>query len=67
MTQEELKAIENLTNEVKELNRTLTVLAAVQYAEARSVGADPPSWAYATRLMKDGLSVFNEIKQESLV
>ncbi len=61
MTQEELKAIENLTNEIKDLKKVLTVLASIQYAGIRCMGSDPkPSSGNVRSRMHDGLAVIDE-------
>lgn len=66
MTQEDIKAIESLTNELKELNRTLNVLAAAHYAEIKLKGEIPvPTSGKIKAKMMDGLRVVDELKRES--
>ena len=65
MTPEELKAVENLTSEIKELRKVLTVFASVQYAEVRCMNTDSkPSSGNVRARMHDGLAVINEYLKE---
>ena len=65
MTPEELKAIENLTNEIKELRKVLTVFASAQYAEVRCMNTDSKPSSTNVRLrMHEGLSAINEYLKE---
>lgn len=62
MKQEELKAIENLTSEIKELNHILSVLAATQYAGIRLISTNPTLSGGKIRIkIAEGLSVVNEL------
>lgn len=62
MTPEELKVIENLTSEIKELRKVLTVFASAQYAEIRCMSNDSkPTSGYVRGRMLDGLKVINEL------
>ncbi len=61
MTTEELKAIENLTNEIKDLKKVLTVFASIQYAGIRCMGSDSKQSNGNIRArMRDGLAVIDE-------
>lgn len=64
MTQEEIKAVESLTHEMKELNRTLNVLAAAHYAEIKLMGASPMLTGSKIKTkMMEGLRVVDELKE----
>jgi len=65
MTPEELKAIENLTSEIKELRKVLTVFASAQYAEVRCMSTDSkPSSGYVRGKMQEGLALISECMKE---
>jgi hypothetical protein len=65
MTPEELKAIENLTNEIKELRKVLTVFASAQYAEVRCMNADSkPSSGNVRVRMREGMALISEYIKE---
>ena len=65
MTPEELKAIENLTSEIKELRKVLTVFASAQYAEVRCLNCESsPSNTVVRARMRDGLTFINECIKE---
>lgn len=64
MTQEKLKEIESLTNEIKELNRTLTIFVATQYAENKHMGTDTiPSSTHIRGKMTEGIRIIDELKK----
>jgi len=63
MTQEEIKVVESLTNELKGLNRTLNVLAAAHYAEIKLMGASPMLTGSKIKAkMMEGIGVVDELK-----
>ena len=65
MTPEELKAIENLTSEIKELRKVLTVFASAQYAEVRLMNNESrQSNGLVRTRMRDGLAFINECIKE---
>jgi len=65
MTPEELKAIENLTSEIKELRKVLTVFASAQYAEVRCMNTDSkPSSGNVRLRMQEGLALISECMTE---
>lgn len=67
MTTEELKTLENLTSEIKELRKVLTVFASVQYTEARCMaeaGKHMGTSAYVRGRMLDGLALIDELKKK---
>lgn len=64
MTAEELRAIENLTNEIKEFRKVLEIFASEKYAEVRFMGSSvkPSSISLRERIL-DGLTIIDEIKK----
>lgn len=62
MKQEELKAIENLTSEIKNLNNTLSVLTATQYAGIKLISTNPMlTGGKIKSKIIEGLSIVNEL------
>ena len=65
MTAEELKAIEGLTNEIKELNRSVKALTLLKYAEIRCMNSDlKPTDHTIRRRVEEGKALINAIKDE---
>ena len=65
MTAEELKLLETLANEIKELNRILTISVAVKYAEIMNSGnTQKPSATSVRGRVIDGLALVKELKGE---
>ena len=65
MTAEELKLLETLANEIKELNRILTISVAVKYAEIMNSGnTQKPSATSVRGQVIDGLALVKELKGE---
>ena len=63
MTAEELKLLETLTNEIKELNRILMISVAVKYAEIVNSGNPlKPSATSIRGQVIDGLTLVEEMK-----
>lgn len=65
MTAEEMKLLETLANEIKELNRILTISVAVKYAEIVNSGnpLKPSATSIRGRVI-DGLALVKELKGE---
>ena len=65
MTAEELKLLETLANEIKELNRILTISVADKYAEIVTSGnpLKPSATSIRGRVI-DGLALVKELKGE---
>lgn len=63
MTAEEMKLLETLANEIKELNRILTISVAVKYAEIVNSGnpLKPSATSIRGRVI-DGLALVEEMK-----
>jgi hypothetical protein len=67
MTAEELKTLESLTSEIKELRKVLTVFASVQYTEAKCMaeaGKHMGTSVYVRGRMLDGLALIYELKKK---
>lgn len=65
MTTEELKAIENLTAEIKELRKVLTVVASAQYTQIKYMNTSmKPTRLDIVGYMSDALTIVEELKQE---
>lgn len=65
MTTEELKAIENLTAEIKELRKVLTIVASGQYAKIKYMNTNmKPTRSDIIGYMSDGLTIIEDLKQE---
>ena len=63
MTAEELKLLETLANEIKELNRILTISVAAKYAEIMKSGNTlKPSVGSVRGRILDGLALVKELK-----
>lgn len=62
MKQKELKAVENLTSEIKELNNILSVLAATQYAGIKLMSTNPTLTGGRIKTkIAEGLNIVNEL------
>ena len=65
MTAEELNAIENLTKEIKELRKVLTVFASADIAGIKLKATDSiPSLGIIKTRMRDGMNIINELKND---
>ena len=65
MTAEELKAIENLTNEIKEFNKNAKTLTLLKYVEIRYINSDlRPNDNKIRSWAKEGEEFINSIKDE---
>lgn len=65
MTPEEMKLLENLTNEIQELSRILTISVAVKYAEIMNSGnTQRPSVGSIRSRIIDGLAIVEEMKSK---
>ena len=63
MTAEELKSLETLTNEIRELNRILSISVAAKYAEIMKSGNTlKPSVGSVRSRILDGLALIKELK-----
>lgn len=65
MTSEELKAIEGLTNEIKELNRNVNALTLLKYVEIRFMNSNlKPMDESIQRRIEEGKVLINAFKDK---